>query len=115
MWSDQPTPFRPVLVRRRYLDVAEQILAALADGTLVPGDPFPSDRELSQNMQVSRSVVREALLALELLGVVRIEPGEGVYVTGGAQPSAITSIGSKPIPGSSLRRVQPSNRRSRTR
>lgn len=73
--------------------MAEQILAGVADGRLKAGGALPSDRELAQTMQVSRPVVREALLALELLGVVRVQPGEGVYVRERPEPAAIAEVG----------------------
>lgn len=81
--SDQsPEIFTPISVpRRRYLHVAEQLLQAIADGTYPPGSRIPSDREIAISTQVSRPTVREALLALEIVGVVEVQPGSGVFVT----------------------------------
>ena len=67
--------------RRRYLAVAEQLLQAIADGTYPPGGRIPSDREIATSTHVSRPTVREALLALEIVGVVEVQPGAGVFVT----------------------------------
>jgi DNA-binding FadR family transcriptional regulator len=73
--------------RRRYMVVAEKILQALALGTIARGDRLPTERELAARCQVSRSTVREALLALELSGVVEVRPGSGCYLTGMGLPA----------------------------
>ncbi|WP_194503209.1 FadR/GntR family transcriptional regulator [Nocardioides acrostichi] len=65
---------------RRYLAVADGILAAIAAGRLSPGDRLPNERELARICDVSRTTVRDALLALELFGVVEVRPGSGCYV-----------------------------------
>ncbi len=81
--SDQtPEALSPIFVpRRRYLQVAEQLLQAIADGTYPPGSRIPSDREIAASTHVSRPTVREALLALEIVGAVEVQPGSGVFVT----------------------------------
>ena len=66
---------------RRYVRVAQQILQQVTRGDSVPGDRLASDRDLALQFQVSRATVREALLALELLGVVAARHGEGVFFT----------------------------------
>lgn len=68
--------------RRRYLDVAEEVLRAVAVGTIAAGDRLPNERELAQRCGVSRATAREALLALELSGVIEVRPGSGCYLTG---------------------------------
>jgi DNA-binding FadR family transcriptional regulator len=67
--------------RRRYLGVAEEVLRAIALGNLAPGDRLPDERALAQRCGASRSTVREALLALELGGVIEVRPGAGCFVT----------------------------------
>lgn len=74
--------FTPISApRRRYLHVAEQLLQAIADGAYPPGSRIPGDREIATSTHVSRPTVREALLALEIVGVVEVQPGAGVFVT----------------------------------
>jgi DNA-binding FadR family transcriptional regulator len=68
--------------RRRYLRVAEEVLRAVALGSLSVGDRLPDERDLSNRYGVSRSTVREALMALELGGVVEIRPGAGCFLAG---------------------------------
>jgi DNA-binding FadR family transcriptional regulator len=67
--------------RRRYLVVAVGILAAIGAGRLSPGDRLPHERDLARICDTSRTTVRDALLALELFGVVEVRPGSGCYVT----------------------------------
>jgi DNA-binding FadR family transcriptional regulator len=66
---------------RRYLAVADGILAAVGAGHLSPGDRLPNERELARICDTSRTTVRDALLALELFGVVEIRPGSGCYIS----------------------------------
>lgn len=73
--------------RRRYLDVADRILRAVAAGAIMCGDRLPNERELAARYGVSRSSVREALLALEFGGVIEGRPGSGWYLTGVGVPS----------------------------
>ena len=74
--------------RRRYLDVADYVLRAVAAGAITRGDRLPNERELGARCGVSRSSVREALLALELGGVIESRPGSGWYLTGVGVPAS---------------------------
>ena len=47
---------------------------------LVAGDRLPSERELSSRLNVGRSSVREALRALELVGLIETRGGEGTFI-----------------------------------
>ncbi|WP_160724094.1 GntR family transcriptional regulator [Bacillus sp. USDA818B3_A] len=47
---------------------------------LKTGDKIPSERELSERLNFGRSSVREALRALELLGLIETRRGEGTYI-----------------------------------
>jgi GntR family uxuAB operon transcriptional repressor len=68
--------------RRRYLQVAEQLLAAIERGDYPPGSRLPGDREIAASTHVSRPTVREALLALEIVGAIEVQPGIGAKVNG---------------------------------
>lgn len=68
--------------RRRYLQVAEQLLGAIERGDYPPGSRLPGDREIAASTHVSRPTVREALLALEIVGAIEVQPGIGAKVTG---------------------------------
>jgi GntR family transcriptional repressor for pyruvate dehydrogenase complex len=93
-----PTPAPRVMLtpapRRKLSEtVTEQLLAAIR--TLPAGARVPSERELTKDLGVGRSTVREALNGLAMLGVVEIRHGQGVFVTGESgllgEPSAITA------------------------
>jgi len=73
-------PLRPVRTIRVFERVCEQIRQQIDAGLLKPGDKLPPERELAREFNVSRPAVREALRALESIGVVSLYKG----VTGGA-------------------------------
>lgn len=62
--------------------IAREIQAMIQDGTLKPGEKVPSQREFSQKFGISRASLREALLTLETLGLVKTEAGRGTFVAG---------------------------------
>jgi GntR family transcriptional repressor for pyruvate dehydrogenase complex len=63
-----------------YIQTIKQIHAIIQTDSLRPGDRLPSERELSERLSVGRSSVREALRALELLGLIETKRGEGTFV-----------------------------------
>lgn len=77
--------FQPISVPRLYRMIANQIKAQIESGTYRPGERLPSERELTELLDVSRPSVREALIALEIEGYVEVRVGTGVFV---AQPTA---------------------------
>lgn len=60
--------------------VIAQIKQGLIEHKLNPGDRLPSETELGELMGVSRGSVRQAMKALETLGVVSIRPGDGTHI-----------------------------------
>ena len=56
--------------------IIDQIRSELFRGTLKPGDKLPSEMELAELYGASRGSVRQAMKALEILGVVDIRPGD---------------------------------------
>lgn len=69
-----------VETRRIYRQIAEQIRRLIRRGHLVPGDRLPAERELAQRLGVSRPSLREALIALEVEGLLDVRIGSGIYV-----------------------------------
>lgn len=63
-----------------YLEIVKQLKHIIEKNELNPGDRLPSERELSERLNVGRSSVREALRALELLGLIETKRGEGTYI-----------------------------------
>lgn len=68
--------------KKLYLQIADYLMQAIREGRYKVGDKLPSDRVLAVQMEVSRPAVREALIALELLGVVDMRVGQGTFVVG---------------------------------
>ena len=63
-----------------YQGVLEEIRVYIQDHHLYPGDKLPSERELAEKLQAGRSSIREALRALELLGLIETRRGEGTFL-----------------------------------
>ena len=69
--------------RKLYQQVASTLASAVADGQYSVGSRLPSERDLADEFGVSRPTVREAMIALEIRGIVEIRQGSGVYVLEG--------------------------------
>lgn len=63
-----------------YAETLRHIHRLVVEDGLVPGDRLPSERELAERLGVGRSSVREALRALEFLGLIETRRGEGTYL-----------------------------------
>ncbi|SHQ00183.1 GntR family transcriptional regulator [Mycobacteroides abscessus subsp. abscessus] len=63
-----------------YLEIVKQLRSMIEQDGLKPGDKIPSERELCERLNVGRSSVREALRALELLGLIETRRGEGTFI-----------------------------------
>ncbi|MEQ4531871.1 MAG: FadR/GntR family transcriptional regulator [Mixta sp.] len=70
----------PAKAERLYRQISTLLSAAIARGEFAPGSLLPPERELARQLNVSRSSVREALIALEVTGWVEIRSGNGVLV-----------------------------------
>jgi len=86
------TALRPEPIRRRklYEDIIVRIEAMIHDGTYAAGDQLPSEREIMETFGVGRTSVREALFALQKMGLITINSGERARVT---EPSVQTLVG----------------------
>ncbi len=65
---------------RLYQDLARNLLEELASGLHPVGARLPAERELALKFGVSRPTVREAMIALEVQGLVEVKVGSGAYV-----------------------------------
>ena len=77
-------PIQAVSSQRLYRQIADQLADLVRRGEFKPGDRLPSERDLSQQFNVSRASVREALIALEIDGLVDVRVGLGVFVSANA-------------------------------
>ncbi len=73
---------KPITKTRLSEAAIEQIKEMIVDRNLEPGAKLPSERELVTSFGISRSSIREALRMLEIMGLVEVKPGKGVYVKG---------------------------------
>ncbi len=75
--------FAPVTVARASSSIAEQIRTAILTGRLREGERLPPERELAEQFRVSRVTVRDALRALEAMGLIDVRVGArgGAFVT----------------------------------
>jgi GntR family transcriptional repressor for pyruvate dehydrogenase complex len=89
--SSPKVALSPAPRRKLTETVATQLLEAIRP--LPPGTKVPSERELTRDLGVGRSTVREALNGLAMLGIVEIRHGQGVFVTAdsgsASEPSSI--------------------------
>jgi GntR family transcriptional regulator, transcriptional repressor for pyruvate dehydrogenase complex len=83
MWIDAADAAAPGELegRPRKDAVIERVLELVRTGRLAVDDRLPPEGDLAASFAVSRTVVREAMKALEAVGVVRIEQGRGTFVT----------------------------------
>jgi len=72
--------FTPVKNQKVYKVVIEQIKNMIKTGQLKKGDKLPPERELVEQLQVSRTSIREALRSLEILGLIESRQGEGNFI-----------------------------------
>ena len=95
--ANEPRLYRVVSARIEELIRAENIR---------PGERLPAERELASKLGVSRTSLREALIALELGGTVEVRGGSGVYVSELAQPQAeVPTAGPGPFEVLAARRL----------
>ena len=76
------------LSNRRYNQIAKKLIQEIKDGNYLSGERLPPERELAEKLAVSRTTLREAFIALELMRFVDIRIGSGIYVL----PEAARSI-----------------------
>lgn len=70
----------PVNRSRLHEEIVLQIQEKIIRGDLAPGEKLPPERELALGLNVNRATVREALKKLEMLGLVKINHGDGIYI-----------------------------------
>ena len=75
---------------RGYQRLAEQIMQLILGGEFAPGARLPSERNLADRFQVSRTAVREAVIALEVQETVEVRLGSGIYVR--ERPATVKAI-----------------------
>ncbi len=92
-------PIKTAEPRRLYQQIADQIRTLIQGGHFAPGARLPAERDLAQQLGVSRPSLREALIALEIEGSVEIRMGSGIYITAEPErrPWQTSSMGESPV------------------
>lgn len=75
-----PVGLDPIAKNRLHEEIVRQIQRKILSGDLPEGDKLPPERELAASLQVNRATVREALKKLEILGLIEIRHGDGIYI-----------------------------------
>jgi GntR family transcriptional repressor for pyruvate dehydrogenase complex len=95
MSGGQQRVFSPVRPRRTSEEIILQIQQAILDGHLGSGDQLPSERDLAETFNVSRSALREALRVLEAMGALTARRGVGPQsgtVVGGSTENPLSTL-----------------------
>ena len=88
-------PIQAVEPRRLYRQIADQLRSLIRGGEYPVGTRLPPERDLAVQLGVSRPSVREALIALEVEGLVEVRGGSGIHVL--AREPAATARQVEPI------------------
>lgn len=67
--------------KKVFIEIVKQLRELIKEENIKPGDKLPSERVLSEKLNVGRSSVREALRSLELLGIIETRHGGGTFLT----------------------------------
>ncbi len=67
-------------VLKRYQQIAAALTEAIREGAHPPGERLPSERDLAEEFGVSRPTIREAMIALEIAGLIEAKQGSGAFV-----------------------------------
>ncbi|BBF01880.1 hypothetical protein CHBNIII4_09700 [Haemophilus influenzae] len=68
------------IVNRTYTRIGQLLKQDISQGIYSIGDKLPTEREISEKFGVSRTIVREAMVMLEVEKLVEVKKGSGVYV-----------------------------------
>lgn len=74
---------------RSYQKLAARIAGLITEGEFKVGDRLPSERALAERFNVSRTLVREAIIVLEIQGAVEVRGGSGIYICAPAAGAAV--------------------------
>ena len=86
------TQMTPVNKKKIFLEILEDLKGQLNAGTLQAGDKLPSERSMAELLGVSRASVREAIRALEIIGLLHCVQGDGNYLVDDLRDSLVEPI-----------------------
>jgi GntR family transcriptional regulator, transcriptional repressor for pyruvate dehydrogenase complex len=85
--------YKPIQSSKVFERIAEQIEQRILSGELRSGDRLPTERELGEQFQASRTAVREAMKTLAQKGLVNMRPGRGTIVIDATSQAMQHSLG----------------------
>lgn len=91
--------------RRFYQTVGEALIRRIMSGEFNAAGRLPSERELASAYDVGRAVIRDALVMLEIKGLVEVRQGSGIYIASRAYEAQALSL--EDVPASPLTDVMP--------
>lgn len=80
--------------KKMFIQIVKQLHDLIAEQNIQEGQKLPSERMLSEQLQVGRSSVREALRSLELLGLIETRHGGGTYLASMQHHQFVEIVGS---------------------
>lgn len=80
--------------KKRFIHIVQELRQLIEQQNIQPGDKLPSERVLTELLQVGRSSVREALRSLELLGLIETKHGGGTFLADSQQNKLVDIVGS---------------------
>lgn len=99
-------PLQTIEPRRLYRQIAEQLRGLIRSGEYPLGARLPPERDLALQLKVSRPSVREALIALEVEGLVEVRMGSGIYVIAPEPAPSAARVGAELSPFEIIRARQ---------
>ena len=69
-----------------YLQIVDQVKAAVASGALQSGEPLPSIRPLAEHLRINRNTIAKAYTELESQGIIETQAGKGCFISGNHSP-----------------------------
>ncbi len=94
-------PIGKIERKKSYMLIVDQLKALISSGEITIGEKLPPERILAEKFGVARPTVREALSALEVLGIVEVQVGSGAYVKNIPQadsPALLNQLTQEPSP-----------------
>lgn len=94
-------PIGKIERKKSYLLIVDQLKTLISDGEIQVGEKLPPERILAEQFGVARPTVREALSALEVLGIINVQVGSGAYVINVPRPddqSTLNHLEEEPHP-----------------
>lgn len=93
--------FTQVKQQKIYAQIIDQIIALIERGVFLPGTQLPPERKLTHQLGVSRASLREALTAMQMMGIVKTVSGQGTFIIGvqksNPQSLALPDLGESPF------------------